>query len=340
MTHPVRAPEFWRKGGILGSVLAPAGWCYGLCARVLFAAARPVRAAVPVLCVGNLVIGGAGKTPVVLSVGRRMIERGRKVHFLSRGYGGRVAGPLRVDPRNHTAADVGDEALLLAARAPAWVSRDRVAGVRIAGAATDGPPGGPEVILMDDGFQNPSVAKDLSLLVVDGEYGFGNGRVIPAGPLRETVSSALSRADAIVLIGEDIAGIENHPAVKASRLPVLKAHARPGPEAENLKGQSVVAFAGIANPEKFFRTLKEAGSEIKARHVFSDHYPFAEEDIQRLKSEAAGLNAKLATTEKDAMRLSPSALSGIVVLTISLEWEDEAALDAVLGPLFGDRSLV
>ncbi len=332
MTDPVRAPEFWRRGGILGSALAPAGWCYGLCARVLFAAGSPVRAAVPVLCVGNLVIGGAGKTPVALSVGRRLIERGRKVHFLSRGYGGGAAGPLRVDPQNHTAADVGDEALLLAARAPAWVSRDRAAGVQAAGDA--------EVILMDDGFQNPSVAKDLSLLVVDGEYGFGNGRVIPAGPLRETVSSALSRADVIVLIGEDIAGIENHPAVRESRLAVLKAHVRPGAEAESLKGQPVVAFAGIANPEKFFRTLEEAGSEIKASHAFPDHHPFGEEDIQRLKSEAAGLNAKLTTTEKDAMRLSPAALSGIVVLTISLEWEDEAALDAVLEPLFGDRSLV
>ena len=336
MTHPVRAPEFWRRRGILGSALAPAGWCYGLCARVLFAATRPVRAAVPVLCVGNLVIGGAGKTPVALSVGRRLIEHGRKVHFLSRGYGGRVAGPLRVDPQNHTAADVGDEALLLAARAPAWVSRDRIAGVRVAGAAAEGAPDGPEVILMDDGFQNPSVAKDLSLLVVDGEYGFGNGRVIPAGPLRETVPSALSRADVIVLIGEDIAGIENQPAVRESRLPVLKAHARPGPEAESLKGQPVVAFAGIANPEKFFQTLEEAGCEIKASHAFPDHHPFGEEDIQRLKSEAADLNAKLATTEKDAMRLSPAALSGIVVLTIYLEWADEAALDAVLGPLFGN----
>ncbi len=331
MIHPVRAPEFWRRGGILGLALAPAGWCYGLCARVLFAAAHPVRAAVPVLCVGNFVIGGAGKTPVALSIGRRLIDRGRKVHFLSRGYGGRAAGPLRVDPQNHTAADVGDEALLLAAHAPAWVSRDRVAGVRAAATV----PGDAEVILMDDGFQNASVSKDLSLLVVDGEYGFGNGRVIPAGPLRETVSSALSRADVIVLIGEDIAGIENHPAVKASRLPVLKAHTRPGPEAESLKGQPVVAFAGIANPEKFFRTLEEAGSEIKVRHAFPDHHPFGEGDIQRLKSEAAGLNAKLVTTEKDAMRLSPAALSGIVVLTISLQWEDEAALDAALDPLFG-----
>ncbi len=336
MRNPVRAPEFWRRGGILGSALAPAGWCYGLCARVRFAAARPVKAVVPVLCVGNLVVGGAGKTPVSLNVGRRLIERGRKVHFLSRGYGGRAAGPLRVDPQNHTAADVGDEALLLAARAPAWVSRDRAAGVRAAGAAAEGP----EVILMDDGFQNPSVVKDMSLLVVDGEYGFGNGRLIPAGPLRETVSSALSRADAIVLIGEDSAGIENHPAVKASGLPVLKARVRPGPEAEDLKGQSVVAFAGIANPEKFFRTLAEAGCEIRASHAFPDHHPFGEGDIQRLKSEAGDLNAKLVTTEKDAMRLSPAALSGIVVLTISLEWEDETALDAVLGPLFGDRSLV
>ena len=333
MANPVRAPDFWRKAGGLGVALSPVGWCYGLYARLLYKSARPVKAAVPVLCVGNLVIGGAGKTPVALSIGRRLIERGRKVHFLSRGYGGRVAGPLRVDPQNHTATDVGDEPLLLARTAPAWISRDRAAGI---GVACDGA----ELIVMDDGFQNASVSKDLSLLVVDGEYGFGNGRLIPAGPLRETVSSALSRTDVLVLIGEDIAGIENHPAVGESRLPVLKAHVRPGPEAESLKGQPVVAFAGIANPEKFFLTLEESGSEIKASHAFPDHHPFGEEDIQRLKSEAADLGAKLATTEKDAMRLSPATLSGIVVLTIFLEWEDEAALDAVLGPLFGDRSLV
>jgi len=328
----VRAPDFWQKGGVLGAALAPVGWCYGVCARVLYAAVHPVKAAVPVLCIGNLVMGGAGKTPVALSVGRRLIERGRRVNFLSRGYGGREAGPLRVFPETHAAADVGDEPLLLARVAPAWVSRDRAAGI----GAIEAAPDKADVVIMDDGFQNPSVVKDLSLLVADGEYGFGNGRVFPAGPLRETIPSALARADGIILIGEDIAGIEIHPAVKAGGLPVFKARIRPGPEAEEIKGRPVVAFAGLANPDKFFRTLDEIGCEVRARHAFPDHHPFGENEILRLKSEAAGLNAQLVTTEKDAMRLSPAALSGIVVLTISLEWADEASLDAVLKPLLGD----
>ncbi|MAF95915.1 MAG: tetraacyldisaccharide 4'-kinase [Rhodospirillaceae bacterium] len=326
----MRAPDFWRrKGGPLAAFLTPLGWGYGMATRLRLAMANPFKASVPVLCVGNLVAGGAGKTPVVLSLGRRLMDQGRKVHFLSRGYGGYQTGPLRVDPDSHRAVDVGDEALLLAAAAPTWISRDRALGARAAAEGAD-------VIIMDDGFQNPSVAKDLSFLVVDGGFGFGNGRMIPAGPLREPVVPALGRAGALVVIGEDEAGIANRPDVLAGGLPVLKAGVEPGPEAEGLKGNPVVAFAGIGAPEKFFATLGKIGCSVVAAHAFPDHGPYSAGDIRRLKIEAEEKKAALATTEKDFQRLPESERDGIRVLTITLQWADEASLDAALLPLFDD----
>ncbi len=326
----MRAPDFWgRDGGILGPILAPVGWGYGLATRLRFALARPWKPDVPVVCVGNVVAGGAGKTPVSLSLGARLMKQGKTVHFLSRGFRGSEAGPLRVDPKVHTARDVGDEALLLAAQAPAWVSADRAAGAQAAAAGAD-------VLIMDDGFQNPSVAKDLSLVVVDGRYGFGNGRMIPAGPLRESAAAALGRADALVMMGADEAGIGNHPGVLEKKLPMLRANVKLGPEAGAFKGKPVFAFTGIANPEKFFATLEDFGCALKAAKAFPDHHRYSAGEIHRLKSEAEEMKAALVTTEKDAMRLSAPDLSGVEVLTISIEWADEASLDAVLRPLFDD----
>ena len=326
----MRAPDFWRRGGgPLGAVLTPLGWGYGLVTRLRLAMANPFKASVPVLCVGNLVAGGAGKTPVALSLGKRLMDQGRKVHFLSRGYGGFQTGPLRVDPDSHRAVDVGDESLLLAAAAPTWISRDRALGVRAAAEGAD-------LIIMDDGFQNPSVAKDLSLLVVDGGFGFGNGRMIPAGPLREPVAPALDRAGALVVIGQDKAGIANRPDVLTAGLPVLKAGVEPGPEAEGLKGTPVVGFAGIGSPEKFFATLRRIGCDVVAVHPFPDHGPYSADDIRRLKTEAGEKKAALVTTEKDFQRLPENQRDGIRVLTITLKWADEASLDAVLRPLFDD----
>ncbi len=326
----MRAPDFWRRGGgPLGAFLTPLGWGYGLATRLRLAMANPFKASVPILCVGNLVAGGAGKTPVALSLGKRLMDQGRKVHFLSRGYGGSQAGPLRVDPDSHWAVDVGEEALLLAAAAPTWMSRDRALGAR---AAADGA----DIIIMDDGFQNPSVVKDLSLLVVDGGFGFGNGRMIPAGPLREPVAPALGRAGALVVIGEDETGIASRHDVLASGLPVLKAGVEPGPEAEGLKGNPVVAFAGIGSPEKFFDTLGRIGCDVVAVHAFPDHGPYSAGDIRHLKTEAEERKAALVTTEKDFQRLPENERDGIRVLTITLQWADEASLDAVLRPLFDD----
>ncbi len=326
----MRAPDFWRRGGgPLGAVLTPLGWGYGLATRLRLAMANPFKASVTVLCVGNLTAGGAGKTPVALSLGRRLMDQGRKVHFLSRGYGGFQAGPLRVDPDSHRVIDVGDEALLLAAAAPTWISRDRALGAR---AASDGA----DLIIMDDGFQNSSVVKDLSLLVVDGGFGFGNGRMIPAGPLREPVAPALGRAGALVVIGEDEAGIANRPEILTAGLPVLKAGVEPGPEAKGLKGNPVVAFAGIGLPEKFFDTLRRIGCDVVGVHAFPDHGPYSAGDLRRLKTEAEEKKAALVTTEKDFQRLPENERDGIRVLTITLQWADEASLDAVLRPLFDD----
>ncbi len=324
----MRAPEFWRRPGPLAALLAPAGWLYGLATRTRIAGATPWRAPVKVLCVGNLVAGGAGKTPVALSLGARLAGRGRKVHFLGRGFGGSAAGPLRVDPDKHDSATVGDEALLLARVAPTWIARDRAAGVRAAAAGAD-------VVVLDDGLQDPAVAKDVSVAVVDGGYGFGNRRMIPAGPLREPVAAGLARVDAVAVIGADEVGVADDPAVRARGVPVLRAAVAPGPEAARLKGQRVVAFAGIGRPEKFFATLAAVGCDVAATRAFADHHRFTGDEIARLKADARQRGARLVTTEKDAVRLAAGDRDGIDAVTIELHWSDEAALDKLLAPLVG-----
>ena len=323
----VRAPDFWGKGnaGLISAALLPVAWIYGMAARLRFMTARSWGAPVPVLCVGNLVAGGAGKTPVALSLGARLLERGVAAHFLTRGYGGRNPGPLRVDSDRHDFHEVGDEALLLARCAPTWVARDRAAGARAAIAD------GAAAIVMDDGLQNPSLEKDLSLVVVDGGYGFGNGRLMPAGPLRESVAAGLARVHGVVVIGADQTGV----AQLAPR--VLGARLKPGPEAAALSGKAVVAFAGIGNPEKFFDTLRSIGCRVEAAHAFSDHHPFTAAEIDRVRRQARDLGAVPVTTAKDAVRMPSNAENGIQVLTITLEWEDEAVLDTLLWPVMDGK---
>jgi len=326
----MRAPEFWgrRDGGAASIMLAPLGALYALASRARFALARPERVSVPVLCVGNLVAGGAGKTPVALSLGARLKTRGLNVHYLSRGYGGATAGPTRVDLARHGCRDVGDEALLLAQVAPTWVAADRVAGARAAIAA------GAHAIVMDDGFQNPLLAKDMSLVVVDGGYGFGNGSVLPAGPLREPLVRGLARARAVVIVGDDRSGARDRIAAAGfTTLPVLGVRIVPGPEAQVLAGRKVIAFAGIGRPAKFFATVRDVGAEVVTAHAFPDHHVFSAGELRRLRSEAEGAGAVLVTTAKDAVRLPESERGAIQVLTITLAWDDEAALDAVLKPM-------
>lgn len=321
----MRAPDFWIGDGkgILPLFLSPAAALYAA------TTARRMRrqgwtAPVPVICCGNATAGGSGKTTVALDLGQRLANRGIGVHFLLRGYGGSLKGPARVDPRAHDSRVVGDEALVLAAERPAWISADRAAGARAMVA------GGAQCIVMDDGLQNPTLEKDLSLLIIDGTYGFGNGRIIPAGPLRERPEIAALRCRAAVLIGEDECGAL---AQLPPRLPVLRAKLVPGPEAELLAGQPVYAFCGIGNPRKFFATLQEAGAVLAGRMPFADHYPFDEGDMRELLAEAERLRAIPVTTRKDFVRIPAAFRSRVTVVTIRLEWEEPAAIEGLLDPL-------
>jgi tetraacyldisaccharide 4'-kinase len=273
---------------------------------------------VPVICCGSVTVGGAGKTTLALDLGGRFVARGRAVHFLLRGYGGVVRGPHRV-ATSDTAAQVGDEALLLAAVAPTWIGADRAASARAAVAA------GAEVLVLDDGLQNPSLYRDLSLLVVDGGSGFGNGKVLPAGPLREPVAVGTARCQAAILVGQDTTG-----AAKLLHLPVLRATLKPGAEIAAWSGRRVFAFTGIARPEKFFGMLRENGVSVAGTMPFADHHRFTERDLLHVLNSAARHGAAPITTPKDAVRLLAPYRSRIAVVGVSLSWEDPAAVDALL----------
>jgi len=321
----LRAPEFWHhRESSVAAWLSPLGELYDAAGRLRSLLAHPVRLERPVLCVGNLTAGGAGKTPVALALAAWLQARGLKPHFLTRGYGGMSAGPLSVDPTKHGFREVGDEALLLAARAPTWVARDRPAGAKCALA------NGAELVIMDDGLQNPSLAKDLSLLVVDGGYGFGNGRVMPAGPLRETLERALARVQAAVLIGSDECRLT--PLLEA-RVPLLKAQLVAVESERVLAGKRVFAFAGIGRPAKFFATLEALGCQLVARRDFADHHAYGADEIMQLVEEAAALEAAPVTTEKDLVRFPPEARRMVRALRVRLAFEDPAALERLLGPL-------
>ena len=306
--------------GLAAGLLAPLGAGWDAASRLRRALARPYRAPVPVICVGNLVAGGSGKTPVVLALAASIAARGVAIHIVTRGYGGFLGGPVPVDPARHDAKAVGDEALLLAASSPCWVARDRAAGVREAVAAGAG------AILLDDGFQNPAIEKDLSLVVVDAEYGFGNGRVIPAGPLREPVAAGLARADAIVLLGDGVAP----DAVHAAGCPIFRADLEPV-DGERFAGVQIVAFAGIGRPGKFFASLRGVGATLTAAYPFPDHHRFADAEIARLRDEAQRADARLVTTAKDWLRLPPRLRGGIEVLEVEIHWHDEAAVAHLVG---------
>jgi tetraacyldisaccharide 4'-kinase len=311
-------PDFWSRPGLVPSLLQPAARAYAMLGTARRAIATPYRARVPVICVGNLVVGGAGKTPVVENLVEILKRQGHRPHILSRGYGGTAAGPVRVDPTLHDAVAVGDEPLLLSRAAPVWVGRDRAAAAR---AACDD---GADCLVMDDGFQNPGLAKDLSLLVIDAVYGFGNGRVLPAGPLREPAEQGLARADAVVLIGEDRAGMR----ARFSR-PMLVAKLSPINGAD-FAGRAVVAFAGIGRPEKFFTTLRSAGARLAAQHAFPDHHPYREVELRRLADEAAANQAMLVTTEKDHARLTGAWRARVAALAVRIAWDEETGVADLL----------
>lgn len=321
----MRAPDFWdrKTDGLLPTVLRPLGCMVAGLAALRQKRAAPFRAAAPVICVGNLVVGGAGKTPVALDIVARLRARGVEVHVVMRGYGGRELGPLKVDADEHSAGQVGDEALLLAAHAPTWVSRDRRKGV--AAAVVDGA----QAIVLDDGFQNPSVHKDLSLLVIDGGYGFGNGRVMPAGPLRETVEAGLKRADAVVLLGADDADVWGRVQRAGFKtLPIVRARVEPGPDAQDLKGRRVYAFAGIGRPQKFFDTLAVLGCQLVGCKAFDDHHPYSRAEIDAILADAS--DALVVTTTKDFMRLNAEHRKRVRPVPVELTWKTPGDIDALL----------
>ena len=315
----MRAPEFWNSDAspnLLATLLTPAAFLYGFASRTRQALRTPHRAKKPVVCIGNATVGGAGKTPVAIALARQLRLAGETPAFLSRGYGGAEPGPLRVDPLQHTAREVGDEPLLLANHAPTWIARDRAAGADLASAEAS-------VILMDDGFQNESLCKDFCLLVVDAQTGFGNGRVFPAGPLREPAVRAFERAEAVMWVkaaSEDPAP----PALLSLAGDTRAFSAWRDPVAP--KPDRVYAFTGIARPEKFFETLERAGYDLAGARPYPDHHPFSQVELEDLTRSAADLNALLITTEKDHIRLPAPYADAVRTLKIDIVIEDELDL--------------
>ena len=327
----MRSPVFWTRPpenpGAAARALQPLGWLYAR-ATARRVARVGYQAGIPVICVGNLNAGGTGKTPTVIALVQRLVARKIACHVVSRGYGGSLSGPLRVMGATHTASQVGDEPLLLAAFAPTWVARDRAAGVRAAQGA------GAQAIVLDDGFQNPGVVKDLSLIVVDAGQGFGNGLCLPAGPLREPVGAGLARADLLLSIG-NTAAQSNFEARWGSQitLPHLRGQLEPLAMGMDWQGQRVLAFAGIGHPEKFFATLRAEGAQVVKSIALNDHQPISDALMRRLSLEAAALGAQLVTTEKDQVRLPPAWRTEVLALVVRLQIADWAPLDGLLDRL-------
>ena len=325
----MRAPHFWSAGldpysreaaPVTRALLTPLAALYAWGVTHKIARATPEKFDIPVICVGNLTVGGVGKTPIVMAIRSKLVAAGLRAASLSRGYGGILKGPRRVDPAEHTARDVGDEPLMLAASGETWVGADRPAAAKAMQAA------GVRAIIMDDGHQNPSLAKTLSLVAIDAAAPFGNGYVLPKGPLREPIAAGLARADAILLVGE---GPVPGP-VSASGKPILRARIRPTAVTPQ---HPLVAFAGIGRPEKLFDSLTEAGADLREGVGYSDHYTYKPGDLDFLCKLAADHGAQLITTEKDHVRLPADWRAEVLTWPIEAVFEDEAALDALLQPL-------
>ncbi len=328
----MRQPGFWflAHQGPVSRLLLPLGALYAAAVRFRLQTGQRERMDFPVISVGNLNVGGGGKTPAALALAERLVERGQHPHFISRGYGGKARCPTRVNPADHNSTEVGDEPLLLAACAPTWVGSNRAASAHAAAGQ------GATSVILDDGHQNPDLVHDLSIVAVDARRGFGNGQVIPAGPLRETVERGLARADILLLTGTE---------VERSRflerwsghlgVPIVAAHLQPVHMGIEWTGERVVAFAGIADPERFFRTLETLGADLVKTVSLSDHARPSERLLHRIAKVAKAKKATLVTTEKDSVRLPAVWRRQVLSLPVRLQVESWHEIDSRLSDIFG-----
>lgn len=313
----MQTPYHWIERTAFSYLLWPASRIYWGIAWLRTKRVKPQRVSVPVICVGNNVVGGAGKTPTVIALCHMLQQEGKKVHVISRGYKGQYQGTVKVDASLHIAQEVGDEPLLISRHAPCWVARKRIHAARAAIAD------GAEIIIMDDGLQNPSLHKDLTMMVVDGSFGFGNGLMLPAGPCREPVSRSIQKADTILIIGDEKnAAIRK--VISADKL-VIKGHLKSAPQID-IKQLRVHPFAGIGMPEKFFKTVADMGAEIVMTSRFDDHHYYTAKDIERLRTESRLHQAQLVTTEKDFMRLPEDFKPDVMTIPVSLEIAQQGAV--------------
>lgn len=323
----MKTPNFWYKNlNLFSYILLPLSLLYMLAVTLYKRTCKTQSFTIPIICVGNLTAGGTGKTPATMAIAERLKSMGHKPHIVSRGYGGSEKGPLRVDERLHEASEVGDEPLLLSHFAPTWVSKKKTRGVK---AAIDA---GADSIILDDGFQNMSIRKNLSIIVADTDLGFGNGHIIPAGPLRETITSGLNRMDLLISVGSTESQEKFREKYKyfISKKDHIQANIVPILTGLDWKGLRVFAFAGIGNPEKFFNTLRSLGADVVLTKKLADHKRFDDKLLSRLSKEAIKLNAQLVTTEKDAIRLPLTFRDKILTLPIRLEINKWGLLDEAL----------
>lgn len=320
----MKTPEYWQTDSLVSKILTPISAIYGFLTQLRLKLHKSPKVEVPVICVGNITAGGTGKTPVSLSIAKMLINDVYHPFFVTRGYGGKAKNVM-VNNKKHTAHDVGDEPLFLSEVAPVAVNSNRYKGAKLAIKE------GADIIIMDDGFQNPSLHKDLSFLVFDGNYGIGNGKIIPSGPLRETFANGTKRADALIIIGDD-----KYNLAKRTNLPTFFAHTEAVQSI--LEKRDVIAFAGIGHPQKFYQTLKEQGFNILKSYDFPDHHFYQKPELEKMIAEAQELNAELYTTGKDFVKIPHSLKNNIKVLEIAVVWDKPDELLTFIKSKIGKNS--